>query len=106
MIGDDGAQRVDLLAGKYFFNPDYIVVKVNVPVEIKMRKEPGIVPHNLAINEPEADIEVKESIGTEPKIIRFTPTKTGKYPFFCNKKLLFFKSHREKGMEGIIEVVP
>jgi hypothetical protein len=29
----------------------------------------------------------------------------GEYPFYCSKKLLFFKSHREKGMEGMLEVV-
>jgi plastocyanin len=47
---------------------------------------------------------IDEQISTEPKIIKFTPTKTGKFPFYCDKKLLFFKSHRERGMEGIIEV--
>ncbi len=41
----------------------------------------------------------------EAKVIRFTPTRVGSYPFYCNKKLLFFESHREKGMEGILEVV-
>lgn len=35
----------------------------------------------------------------------FTTTKPGKYPFYCDKKLLFMDSHREKGMEGILEVV-
>ena len=24
--------------------------------------------------------------------------------FYCDKKLLFFKSHREKGMEGVLKV--
>jgi len=31
----DGVQRVEILAGSYFFNPNYIIVKVNVPVELK-----------------------------------------------------------------------
>jgi len=29
----------------------------------------------------------------------------GKYAFYCKNKLLFFKSHRENGQEGILEVV-
>lgn len=105
-IDNDGIQQVEILAGSYFFNPNYIVIKVNVPVEVKIKRESGITPHNIVINAPEAGIEINESISTDPKILRFTPTKTGKQTFFCDKKLLFFKSHREKGMEGIIEVVP
>ncbi|MCL4458112.1 MAG: hypothetical protein M1147_13095, partial [Nitrospirae bacterium] len=59
----------------------------------------------VLINAPEAGIEVKEDLSKEPKVVKFTPKKTGKYPFYCDKKLLFFKSHRERGMEGVIEVI-
>lgn len=104
-IDNDGVQKVKILAGNYFFNPDYIIVKVNIPVELTIMKEPGITPHDFVIKEPEAGIDINESLGTEAKIIKFTPNKVGKYPFYCPKKLLFFKSHREQGMEGIIEVV-
>ncbi len=104
-ISEDGVQRVEVLGGGYFFDPDRIIVKVNVPVELKVRKEPGIVPHNIVIKAPEAGIDFEESLSTEPKIIRFTPTKPGSYPMYCDKKLLFFESHREKGMEGVLEVV-
>lgn len=104
--GNDGIQRAEILAGKYFFNPNHIVVKVNVPVEIKIRKKPGLVPHNIVANAPEAGIEIRKPINSEPEIIRFTPVKTGKVIFFCDKRFLFFKSHRKKGMEGTIEVIP
>ena len=103
--GNDGIRRVDILAGEYFFNPNHIVVKVNVPVEIKIRKKPGLVPHNIVANAPEAGIEIKRPIDTESEIIRFTPVKTEKAIFFCDKRFLFFKSHRKKGMEGTIEVI-
>ena len=103
-IDQDGVQWIEVLAGEYFFNPDYIIVKVNIPVEIKIKKEPSLVPHSFVINAPDAGLNINESLSSEPKIIKFTPTKVGKYPFYCDKKLLFFKSHREKGMEGIIEV--
>jgi hypothetical protein len=29
----------------------------------------------------------------------------GRYPFYCDKKLFFMAGHREKGMEGVLEVV-
>jgi plastocyanin domain-containing protein len=104
-IASDGIQRVEMLGGEYFFKPKHIIVKVNVPVEIILKKESGIVPHNIVLKAPEAGIDISESLGTEPKTVRFTPTKKGKYEFTCDKKLLFFKSHKDRGMEGILEVV-
>jgi plastocyanin len=100
-----GVQRVELLAGSYFFTPDRIVVRVGIPVELSVRKEKGIVPHTIEILEPALGLDVYELLGDEPTVLRFTPAKTGRYDYYCAKKLLFFKSHREKGMRGVIEVV-
>jgi plastocyanin domain-containing protein len=104
-VDEDGIQRITVLGGNYFYDPDYIIVKVNVPVELIMQKESGIVPHNIVIQEPEAGMDIRESMISKPQIITFTPAKVGRYPFYCDKKLFFFKSHREKGMEGILEVI-
>jgi plastocyanin domain-containing protein len=101
---DDGVQRIEIIGDEYSFDPDHIIVKVNVAVELKVRKKSFLVPHNIIIDEPDAGIVFKESFGTSPKVIRFTPQKTGTFAFYCDKKLLFFKSHREKGMEGVLEV--
>lgn len=103
-IGTDGVQRVEIVGGSYFFDPNYVIVKVNVPVEIKVKKESGMVPHDFVLKAPEAGIDVRVDLGKEPQTIRFTPTKVGEYPFYCAKKLLFFESHREKGMKGILKV--
>jgi plastocyanin len=81
------------------------VVKVNTPVEISIKKTAGFVPHNIVINAPEAGIAFDESLGSDEKVIRFTPTKTGEFPFYCTKRFLFFKSHRERGMKGIVKVI-
>jgi plastocyanin len=102
----DGVQRVRLVAGSYFFKPNHIVVKANVPVELSASRESGIAPHDLVIRAEEAGINVKEDLGSDPKKIAFTATKPGKYPIYCSKKLPFMAGHREKGMEGILEVVP
>lgn len=105
-VDPDGVQRVRIEGGGYFFKPNHIVVKVNVPVELLASRESGVTPHNLVIKAPDAGISVEEELAAEPKKITFTATAVGKYPFFCSKKLLFFASHRERGMEGILEVVP
>jgi len=104
-IDKDGVQRVNILAGDYFFQPHHIIVKVNLPVELKVRKEALIIPHDIVIDAPQAGIMVKESLSRDPKAISFTPTKVGTYPIYCSKKPPFMSSHREKGMEGLLEVV-
>jgi hypothetical protein len=38
--------------------------------------------------------------------MNLTPSAAGAYPIYCKNRLLFFKGHRERGMEGILEVVP
>jgi len=103
-VDQDGVQRVEILGGGYFFNPNYIVVKVSVPVEFSVRKESGITPHDFVIKAPEAGIDVSiKSLDTKPQLVKFTPTKPGKYPFICSKKFLWM-SHKDKGMEGMLEV--
>jgi len=101
---EEGVQKVQVTATEYSFTPDRISVKVNMPVELSVRKEAGLVPHNITLNAPEAGIDFSEALSIEPVTIKFTPTKAGEYTFFCSKKLPFSKSHREKGMEGILIV--
>jgi plastocyanin domain-containing protein len=102
-VNQEGIQRVEVVAGEYYFDPDHIVVKENIPVEIVIKKT-GAVPHSFVLSVPEAGIEVNESLSDEPKTITFTASKAGTYPFYCYKRFLFFKSHRARGMEGVLEV--
>ena len=105
-IDKDGVQKVDIIGGSYFFKPNHIVVKINIPVELTVSEEGGFIPHDIVAESSEAGMEFQEKLSSTPKTITFTPTKVGTYPFYCSKKVPFFKSHREKGMEGVIEVVP
>ncbi|GAB4389686.1 MAG: hypothetical protein Kow0025_16600 [Thermodesulfovibrionales bacterium] len=104
-VGADGVQRVEVRAGSYYFEPAHIVVKVGVPVELIVSKEPGLF-HDMAMDAPEAGMDFRRELDKDrPVVIRFTPGKTGKYEFYCGKRFLFFKSHRARGMEGVLEVV-
>jgi plastocyanin domain-containing protein len=104
-VGADGIQRVEVTGGSYYFDPNVIVVKMNVPVELIVKKAGGATPHNFVLKAPEAGIDFSESLSTEPTRIQFTPTKVGKYPFECTRKFLFFKSHTDRGMHGVLEVM-
>ncbi|MFQ5442417.1 MAG: cupredoxin domain-containing protein [Thermodesulfobacteriota bacterium] len=103
--GEDGVQRVEVLAGSYFFKPDHIIVKAGVPVELKVKQKPSIVPHNIVMKEKEAGMKFFVRLTASAKRVTFTPEETGKFAFYCDRRFLFFKSHRARGMEGVIEVV-
>ena len=105
-VDADGVQRATVVGGNYFFKPKHLVLKVNVPAELLLSREAGIVPHTLVLKAPEAGIELDQTLRTDPEKVFFTPTAVGSYPFYCRNRLLFFKSHREQGMEGVLEVVP
>nr|MBF0221425.1 quinol oxidase [Desulfobulbaceae bacterium] len=104
-VGEDGVQHVELIGGGYYFDPNHIVVKVDKPVELLVRKASGFVPHNIIVKAPEAGIDFNVNLEDKFLPINFTPTKTGKYTIYCDKSLLWFEDHQGKGMEGIIEVV-
>ena len=104
-VDSDGVQHVNILAGDYFFRPKHIVVKVNVPVMFVVRVEQGIIPHGLVLKAAKANISIDEDLNQQSQTFTFTPTASGKYAFYCPNKLLFFKSHREHGMEGVLKVV-
>lgn len=104
-VGADGVQRVEMVGGNYFFRPDHIVVKANLPVEIGLRKEAGIAPHTFVLRVPEEGIDIDLELGAGAKPVRFTIRTPGRYAFHCRNRLLFFESHRDKGMHGVIEVV-
>ncbi len=105
-VGPDGVQHVEITGGEYYFDPNYIIVKVNTPVELKVRKAPGFISHDITVKAPEAGIDFKADLGKEWQSIKFTPTKVGKYEMFCDERFLWFTSHKDRGMDGFIEVVP
>ncbi len=99
-----GVQKVDMTGGSYYFKPNYIVVKKNMPVRILLKNDSTLIAHNFVIDEPDAGMEANvEMNGTN--IAEFIPRIPGKYKFYCDRKFIFSKSHRQKGMEGTIEVV-
>lgn len=102
-IDADGVQRVTIVGGSYFFKPERIVAKAGRPLELLVSMEQGIVPHRFLLEgadgKPLADVELTE----EPKAVR-VELAAGDYVFQCPNRLLMFKSHRQRGMSGVLEV--
>lgn len=104
-IGADGIQRVTLTLDSYSYAPNHIIVQVGKLVELTLTSVTTITPHNFILKDPAAGLSVEQDTGAGKTVtVRFTPTQSGAFTFYCDKQLLFFKSHREKGMEGRLEV--
>ncbi len=104
-LGADGVQRATVEADSYSFSPSHLIVRAGKPVELTFKSLTTFVPHNIVIDDPKSGLSIREAVpAAESVTIKFTPTVPGSFALYCDKKLLFFKSHREKGMEGILEV--
>ncbi|MHB8483472.1 MAG: cupredoxin domain-containing protein [Nitrospiria bacterium] len=101
----DGIQRAEIIADSYSYIPDHLSVTLNVPVELIIHNKAWIVPHTLVLKDANAGFEINQDIPAgKSTMVRFTPTRLGEFKFYCDKKLLFFKSHEDRGMKGILEV--
>ena len=102
---EDGIQRTEIVVDTYSYKPDHLIVVAGKPVEITLKSVTIIVPHNFVIKAPEIGVEINQQISAGAMVkVQFTPMKAGKAEIYCDKKLLFFKSHKEKGMVGTLEV--
>jgi plastocyanin len=102
---EDGVQRAEIVVDTYSYKPDHLIVVAGKPVEFTLKSVTIIVPHNVVIKAPEMGVEINQEVPAGKTVkVQFTPTKTGKAEIYCDKKLLFFKSHKEKGMVGTLEV--
>ena len=104
-VGADGVQRATIILDSYSYAPNHLIVQAGKPVELTLTRATLITPHNFLLKAPDAGIDIGEEVGHgEPTTVRFTPMTPGTFTFYCDRKLLFFKSHREEGMEGRLEV--
>lgn len=104
-MGEDNVQRLTLTLDSYSYSPRWIAVQVGKPVELVLKSVTVLTPHNFVLKEGGLSIDQDVSAGGT-KSVRFVPMQTGQFTFYCDKQLLFFKSHQEKGMEGLLDVRP
>lgn len=98
-------QNMEIIVDSYSFQPDHITVSADIPVEITLRSVTSLISHNFSINDPSSGLDVDVDVPSGKDVtVSFTPIKTGKFRFYCNKKDIF-GSHLKKGMEGTIEVM-
>ncbi len=104
-VGADGIQRATLVLDSYSYSPSHFTVQVGKAVELTLTSVTTLTPHNFVLKDGGLSIEQDVGAG-KTVVVKFLPNQTGAFTFYCDKQLLFFKSHREKGMEGRLDVTP
>jgi len=102
---DQGVQRATIVMDSYSYSPNDLSVQAGQPVELILHNKATFIPHTFVIADPASGLHVHVEVSAgESETVRFTPTTRGTFPFYCDKKLLFFKSHRDRGQEGRLDV--
>ncbi len=100
-MATDGVQRATITLDSYSYTPKHLIVEAGKPVELTLTSVTTITPHNFIIKElsVEQDVSAGKTV-----VVKFTPTQTGTFSIYCDKRLWPLPSHRDKGMEGKLEV--
>lgn len=103
----DGVQRATLVLDSFSYTPSHLVVTVDRPVELTLVSKSGLTPHNLVLDDAASGLSLRQDVRAGQTVtLSFTPTRAGRFAFFCDKKPPFMASHRDRGMEGVLEVRP
>jgi plastocyanin len=94
-------QQIFIRMESYSYTPSEVVVEASKPITLILSNESFLVPHNFLLDDPGGIRLVDADISSgDTKVVTLTLIEPGIYPFYCDKKLLFFPSHRKQGMEG------
>lgn len=104
-VAADGVQRATLTLDSYSYSPNHLVVEAGKSVELTLTSVTTITPHNFIIKDPAGSLSVEQDVSAGKTVtIKFTPAQPGIFSIYCDKRLWPMPSHRDKGMEGKLEV--
>lgn len=101
-------QKFRIELGDFRFQPDRITVAPGAEIELELVNTDTLTPHDFVLKVPAAGMAIQHNVAPrKTETVTLTaPPAPGVYPFYCSKQLLFFKSHRQRGMEGQLIVIP
>jgi heme/copper-type cytochrome/quinol oxidase subunit 2 len=104
-VSADGVQRATVTLDSYSYTPNHLIVEAGKPVVLTLTSVTTIIPHNFIIKDPAGNLSVEQDVSAgKTVIITFTPAQPGTFPIYCDKRLWPLPSHRDKGMDGKLEV--
>ena len=104
---EDDIRVIQVRLGDYHFMPGELQLVAGQPVVLQLVNTDTFTPHNFTLEDPNngLDVDVDVSAGDTVEV-HLMPLWPGSHTFYCSNKLLFMDSHREKGMQGTLIVVP
>jgi heme/copper-type cytochrome/quinol oxidase subunit 2 len=104
-VAADGVQRASITLDSYSYSPNHLIVEAGKPVELTLTSVTTLIPHNFIIKDLAGTLFVEQDVSAGKTVtIKFTPAQPGTFPIYCDKRLWPLPSHRDKGMEGTLEV--
>ena len=104
-VDADGVQRTTVILDSYSYAPAHLIVEKGKPVEFTLKSVTTLTPHNFIIKDPAGSLAVEQDVRAgKTATLKFTPMQSGTFPIYCDKRLWPLPSHRDKGMEGKLEV--
>jgi heme/copper-type cytochrome/quinol oxidase subunit 2 len=104
-VDSDGVQRTTVILDSYSYQPGHLIVEKGKPVELTLKSVTTLTPHNFIIKDPGGSLAVEQDVSAgKTALLKFTPMQSGTFPIYCDKRLWPLPSHRDKGMEGKLEV--
>ena len=107
LLAANPVRSIPVKLGEYRFIPDTITVQAGETVQLQLTNTDSLTPHNFTLKAEAAGLNVDVDVNAgKTEVVDITPLAPGSYEFHCKKKLLFMKSHRDRGMEGTLIVAP
>ncbi len=96
---------IEVTLGDYL--PSNIELIVEQPVILRLINVDSYTPHNFTLQDASDGLDVNVDIPAGQSVnVHLMPLVAGSHTFYCNNKFLFMDSHREKGMQGTLTVIP
>lgn len=103
--GQEPPREIAITMGGYHYAPDVIEVDSGQTIFLHLSNTDGITPHNFTLVDESAGLDVDSDVSAGTSVrISLTPQRPGTWTWYCNKKLPFMKSHRDRGMQGTLVV--
>ena len=98
---------IEVTLGDYRYMPSSIQLIVNQPVVLHLINVDSFTPHNFTLQDASDGLDVNIDIPAGESVkVNLMPLVVGSHTFYCKNKFLFSDSHREKGMQGTLTVIP
>lgn len=98
---------IEVTLGDYRYMPSSIQLMVDQPVVLHLINVDSFTPHNFTLQDASDGLDVNIDIPAGESVkVNLMPLVVGSHTFYCKNKFLFLDSHREKGMQGTLTVIP